>query len=139
MILSSCARNRQGGKPMSRLGKKVIIIGDKFEQNLPIGEHAYIIAKDRNADNAFDYVIRVPKLGKQFFVPASDVELEEVLLQRAAEKVEKDALIDFALASGNKELFMRIMNGESEEDEQSGKKPMSQEEFIRQVNLKAWI
>lgn len=125
---------------MSRLGKKVIIIRDQFEQNLPIGEHAYIIANDRNADNAFDYVIRVPKAGKQFFVPASDIELEEVLIRRAAEKVEKDALIDFALASGNKELFMRVLNGEVNDDEQkSDDEPMSQEEFIRQVNLKAWI
>jgi hypothetical protein len=123
-----------------RLGQKVIIVGDQFEQNLPIGEHAYIIAYDRNADNAFDYVIRVPKAGKQFFVPASDVELEEVLLRKAAEKVEKEALIDFALASRNKELFHRVMNGESAAgDEKKAKEKQSQEEFIRQVNLKAWI
>ena len=123
-----------------RLGQKVIIVGDQFEQNLPIGEHAYIIAYDRNADNAFDYVIRVPKAGKQFFVPASDVELEEVLLRKAAEKVEKEALIDFALASRNKELFHRVMNGESAAgDDKKAKEKQSQEEFIRQVNLKAWI
>ena len=123
-----------------RLGQKVIIVGDQFEQNLPIGEHAYIIAYDRNADNAFDYVIRVPKAGKQFFVPASDVELEEVLLRKAAEKVEKEALIDFALASRNKELFLRVMNGEgADSDEKKSKEKQSQEEFIRQVNLKAWI
>jgi hypothetical protein len=123
-----------------RLGQKMIIVGDQFEQNLPIGEHAYIIAYDRNADNAFDYVIRVPKAGKQFFVPASDVELEEVLLRKAAEKVEKEALIDFALASRNKELFLRVMNGEgADSDEKKSKEKQSQEEFIRQVNLKAWI
>lgn len=121
-----------------RLGQKVIIVGDKFEQNLPIGEYAYIIAYDRNADNAFDYLIRVPKVGKQFFVPASDVELEEVLLKKAAEQVEKEALIDFALASKNKELFYRVMNGETAKAEDK-KEKQSQEEFIRQVNLKAWI
>jgi hypothetical protein len=123
-----------------RLGQKVIIVADQFEQNLPIGEHAYIIAFDRNADNAFDFVVRVPKAGKQFFVPATDVELEEALLQKAAEKVEKEALIDYALASGNKELFMRIMNGdEVVVAEEKTKEKQSQEEFIRQVNLKAWI
>jgi hypothetical protein len=82
----------------------------------------------------------VPKAGKQFFVPASDVELEEVLLRKAAEKVEKEALIDFALASRNKELFLRVMNGEgADSDEKKSKEKQSQEEFIRQVNLKAWI
>lgn len=123
-----------------RLGQKVIIVADQFEQNLPIGEHAYVIAYDRNADNAFDYVVRVPKAGKQFFVPASDVELEEVLLQKAAEKIEQEALIDFALATGNKDLFLRVMNGEDVVlEEEKTREKQSQEEFIRQVNLKAWI
>lgn len=35
---------------------------------------------------------------------------------------------------------MRVLNGEVNDDEQkSDDEPMSQEEFIRQVNLKAWI
>lgn len=123
-----------------RLGQKVMIVADQFEQNLPIGEHAYVIAYDRNADNAFDYVVRVPKAGKQFFVPASDVELEEVLLQKAAEKIEQDSLIDYALATGNKELFLRVINGEDVVlEEEKSREKQSQEEFIRQVNLKAWI
>lgn len=123
-----------------RLGQKVMIVADQFEQNLPIGEHAYVIAYDRNADNAFDYVVRVPKAGKQFFVPASDVEVEEVLLQKAAEKIEQDSLIDYALATGNKELFLRVINGEDVVlEEEKSREKQSQEEFIRQVNLKAWI
>lgn len=125
---------------MFRLGQKIFIVSDKFEQNLPVGNYAYIIAYDRNVDNAFDYVIRVPRTNKHFFVPASDIELEEVLLTQEADRVEKEALIDFALATKNEELFKRIMNGnhESQEKEQ-GKEVQNQEEFIKQVNLKAWI
>src|SRR5690606_8861873 len=91
-----------GDGAMIRLGQKVVIVSDKFEQNLPVGEYGYVIAYDRNADNAFDYVIRVPKASKNFYVPASDVELEDVLLRIEAELVEKEALIDFALATNNK-------------------------------------
>ncbi|EJW15073.1 ATPase [Paenibacillus alvei] len=126
---------------MLPLGEKVVIVADRFEQHLPIGEYGYIIAYDRNADNAFDYVIRVPRANRNFFVPASDVDQEERLLQQEADRIEREALIDYALATHNESLFRRIMNGgaepESEESEQDG--AMSQEEFIRQVNLRAWI
>lgn len=51
---------------MHHLGARIMIVADAFEQNLPVGEHGYIIAYDRNADNAFDYVIRVPKVNRNF-------------------------------------------------------------------------
>lgn len=126
---------------MLRLGVKVVIVSDTFEQNLPVGEYGYIIAYDRNADNVFDYVVRVPKANKHFFVPAEDIELEEVLLQLEAERIEKEALIDYALATRNEELFKRIMNGDPAEElaQEVNKEVLSQEEFIRQVSLKAWI
>lgn len=125
---------------MLRLGQKIYIVHDSFEQNLPVGEHGYIIAYDRNADNVFDYVIRIPKTNKHYFVPADDIELEEVLLQLEAEQVEREALIDYALATKNEELFLRVMNGESvEEPSESEKEVMSQKDFIKQVSLKAWI
>jgi hypothetical protein len=125
---------------MYKLGQRVIVVADHFEQNLPIGEYGYIIAYDRNADNAFDYVVRLPKVNKNVFVPASDIESEDVILKREAERVEREALIDYALATHNEELFRRIMNGgESEPREGTGKEVQSREDFIRQVNLKAWI
>jgi hypothetical protein len=127
---------------MLKLGQKVVIVADQFEQNLPIGEYGYIIAYDRNVDNAFDYVIRVPKVNKNFFVPAEDLELEATLIQLEVERVERESLIDYALATHNEELFRRVMNGEVHEDvseEETGIEPQSQEDFIRQVNLKAWI
>lgn len=126
---------------MLRLGQKVFIVADSFEQSLPIGEYGYIIAYDRNADNVFDYVVRVPKVNKHFFVTGDDIEMEEVLLQQEADRVEKEALIDFALATRNEALFRRVMNGEPVEElvQEVNKDVMSQEEFIRQVGLKAWI
>ncbi|GIP35451.1 ATPase [Paenibacillus sp. J2TS4] len=125
---------------MLRLGQRICIIDDSFEQNLPIGEYGYIIAYDRNADNVFDYVIRVPKMNKHYFVPAADIELEEVLIQQEADRIEKEALIDFALATKNEELFRRVLNGEELVLEtESDKEVMSQEDFIKQINLKAWI
>jgi len=123
-----------------KLGEKIIVVGDRFEQNLPIGEYGYIIAYDRNNDSAFEYIIRVPKANRQFYVPSSDVELEEILLEQEAQRVEQEALIDFALMTRNEELFKRILRGqEDDSDEESEHEVQSREEFIRQVNLKAWI
>ncbi|MNV86763.1 hypothetical protein D3C71_1808160 [compost metagenome] len=128
---------------MLPLGQKVFIVADSFEQNLPIGEHGYIIAYDRNPDNVFEYVVRVPKTNKHFFVTGSDIETEELLLSQEAERIEREALIDFALATHNEALFRRLMNGDPEEnspaDGDSNKEVISREDFIRQVGLKAWI
>ncbi|MFB9277734.1 ATPase [Cohnella cellulosilytica] len=128
---------------MLQLGERIVIVDDRFEQNLPVGEYGYIIAYDRNNDSAFDYIIRVPKANRQFYVPESDIELERMLLELEADRIEKEALIDFALATRNEELFRKIMNGDQAEDQpaedDSSKEVLSREEFIRQVNLKAWI
>ncbi|MGM1047432.1 MAG: ATPase [Bacillota bacterium] len=125
---------------MLRLGEKITIVEDTFEQNLPIGEHAYIIAYDRNPDNVFDYVIRIPFLNRNFFVPAEDIELESVVLKQEAERIEREALIDFALSTYNEKLFYQVMNGELESaEEEETKETLSQADFIKQVNLRAWI
>lgn len=127
---------------MPRLGEKVVIVADAFEQNLPVGEYGFIIAYDRNPDNAFDYVLRVPQVNRNFFVPSGDVDLEEVLLKQEAERVEREALIDYALATHNEKLFHHLMNGDFqavEEEEETANDVMSQADFIKQVNLRAWI
>ncbi|NEW09124.1 ATPase [Paenibacillus sp. SYP-B3998] len=126
---------------MLRLGEKIIVIADSLEQNLPIGQYGYIIAYDRNADNIFDYVVRVPKDNKHYYVPAEDIELEEVLLRQEADRIEKEALLDYALATKNEEMFRKIMNGDSLEAVQveQNKEVQSSEEFIKQIGLKAWI
>jgi hypothetical protein len=125
---------------MLPLGQKVIIVADSFEQNLTIGDHGYIIAYDRNVDNAFDYVVRIPKMNKHIFLPTADIELEEVLLKQEASRVERESLIDYALATNNAELFHRVMNGEEiEQAAELNKEATTHNEFVRQVNLKAWI
>jgi hypothetical protein len=127
---------------MLNIGEKIVIVEDAFEQNLPIGEYGYIIAYDRNPDNAFDYVIRVPKINRNFFVPNDDVELEERLLQEEVERTTQEALIDYALATYNEELFHHVMNGGTEiveEGEMISTEALTQAEFIKQVNLRAWI
>lgn len=125
---------------MLPLGSKVVFIEDQFEQKLPIGDYGYIIAYDRNGDNVFDYVVRVPVLNRNFAVPKGDVELESRLIQQEAEKIGKEALIDYALATHNEKLFRYIMNGEAEDTEEDEENhPLSGEDFIRQINLKAWI
>jgi hypothetical protein len=121
-----------------KLGQKIIIVGDRFEQNLPIGEYGYVIAYDRNADSAFDYIIRVPKVNRQFYVPAADIEREDVILEREARRIEREALIDYALATHNEDLFRKVMNSEEQPDS-SQNEVLSREEFIRRVNMKAWI
>lgn len=125
---------------MIPLGQKVYIVADTFEQNLPIGEHGYIIAYDRNPDNAFDYVLRIPKIGKHVGVPASDVQLFEVLIEHEVERIKKEALIDFALATKNEALFYSVMNGVPQEQKLgTSSEKQSASDFIKQVNLKAWI
>ena len=128
---------------MLKLGEKIIIVEDSFEQNMPVGEYGFIIAYDRNNDSAFDYIIRVPKANRQFYVPATDIELEVTLLELEAERVEREALIDYALATRNEELFKRIMNGgnqvQSVQEDEASTELLSPEAFIKQVNLKAWI
>lgn len=128
---------------MLKLGEKIIIVEDRFEQNMPVGEYGFIIAYDRNNDSAFDYIIRVPKANRQFYVPATDIELEVTLLELEAERIEREALIDYALATRNEELFKRIMNGgnpiQAEQEDEASTEALSPEAFIKQVNLKAWI
>ncbi|MNO38346.1 hypothetical protein D3C76_284480 [compost metagenome] len=127
---------------MLKLGERVVIVGDAFEQNLPVGEYGYVIAYDRNPDNAFDYVVRAPKTGRNYYVPSMDVESEERLIELETERATQEALIDYALATHNEKLFQFIMNGESEDEndqEEPTKEVLSPAEFIKQVNLRAWI
>lgn len=126
---------------MLKLGERVLIVEDHIEQNLPIGDYAYIIAYDRNPDNVFDYVIRVPRMNKHFYVLAEDIEPESLILQEEAERIEKESLIDFALATRNEALFHSIMNGDQEPESsvESSHEVQTTADFIKQVNLKAWI
>ncbi|MNW14703.1 hypothetical protein D3C71_2130000 [compost metagenome] len=63
------------------------------------------------------------------------------MIQQEVDRLERESLIDFALATKNEELFRRIMNGDEEPEEpaEAAKEVQTQEDFIKQINLKAWI
>ncbi|MGN7468726.1 ATPase [Brevibacillus sp. SAFN-007a] len=124
---------------MFKLGQRVVIVADTFEQGLPIGEYGYLIARDRNPDSAFAWVIRIPKIDKQIPVVEDDIALEEKLLEEEAERVSREALLDFALATRNEALFRQLMGMSEQEEAHDEPAKESMEEFIRKVNLKAWI
>ena len=124
---------------MFKLGQRVVIVADSFEQGLPIGEYGYLIARDRNPDSAFAWVIRIPKIDKQFPVVEEDIDLEERLLEEEAERVSHEALLDYALATRNEALFRQLMGIQDVEETNDEPAKESMEDFIRKVNMKAWI
>jgi hypothetical protein len=124
---------------MFKLGQRVIIVADSFEQGMPIGEYGYLIGRDRNPDSAFDWIVRIPKIDKQFPIVEADIALEETLMEEEAERIQREALLDFALATRNEALFRQLTGGQ--DDSAEGGEPVKEsvEEFIRKVNIKAWI
>ncbi|MGD8191650.1 ATPase [Brevibacillus ginsengisoli] len=124
---------------MFKLGQRVILIADSFEQGLPLGEHAYIIGRDRNPDSVFDWIVRIPRIDKAFQIIESDMATEESLLEQEAEKIQREALLDFALATRNEALFRQLMGMSDDESDKENNLKESTEEFIRKVNIKAWI
>jgi len=123
---------------MFKLGQRVIIVADSFEQGIPVGEYGYLIGRDRNPDSAFDWVVRIPKIDKHFPVVEADIASEEELMEQEADRIQREALLDFALATRNEALFRQLMGVQESEDLEEPVKE-SMEEFIRKVNIKAWI
>jgi hypothetical protein len=125
---------------MLRLGQKVIFVADSLEMNLPIGDYGFIIAYDRNADNIYEYIVRIPSMNRNVPVTSGDIEPEEKLLEQEADRLAKEALIDYALATRNESLFRSILNGDAEEPaSEVSKDVQATQDFVKQVNLKAWI
>jgi len=124
---------------MFKLGQRVVIVADSFEQGLPLGEYGYLIARDRNPDSAFAWVIRIPKIHKQFPIVEDDIDLEERLLEEEAARVSHEALLDYALATRNEALFRQLMGMQDVEETNDEPAKESMEDFIRKVNMKAWI
>jgi len=124
---------------MFKLGQRVVIVADSFEQGLPLGEYGYLIARDRNPDSAFAWVIRIPKIDKQFPIVEDDINLEERLLEEEAARVSHEALLDYALATRNEALFRQLMGMQDVEETNDEPAKESMEDFIRKVNMKAWI
>ncbi|MEJ8545387.1 ATPase [Brevibacillus borstelensis] len=124
---------------MFKLGQRVVIVADSFEQGMPIGEYGYLIGRDRNPDSAFSWIVRIPKIDKQYAVVEDDIALEQTLLEQEAERIQKEALLDFALATRNEALFRQLMGIQDEAADNGEPVKESMEDFIRKVNIKAWI
>ena len=124
---------------MFKLGQRVVIVADSFEQGLPIREYGYLIARDRNPDSAFQWVVRIPKIDKQFPVVEGDIALEEQLMEEETERLTREALLDHALATRNEALFRQLLGMQEKEAAHDEPVKESMEEFIRKVNMKAWI
>jgi hypothetical protein len=120
------------------LGKRIIVIADSFEQKLPIGEYGYVIGQIRDTDNAFDYVVRIPKVNRQFFVAKHDIELEESYIQQLAQKAERDALINYALKTKNEALFNEL-TGVTPETHSKNQTQLGNDEFVRKIRLNSYI
>ena len=93
---------------MHILGSRVIIISDTLEQKLPVGAYAYVIAVDKNPDTVFDYIVRIPQLAKNVLVTRHDLIAESDWLHHESERVQRAMLIDYALATRNRDLFDRM-------------------------------
>lgn len=125
---------------MFKLGQRVIIVADSFEQGMPVGEHAYLIGRDRNPDSAFQWIVRIPKNDRHFPIVEEDIASEEKLFEQEADRIQREALLDFALVTRNEALFRQLTGLQDEETEvNSDTTKESMEEFIRKVNIKAWI
>ncbi|MCG6197659.1 ATPase, partial [Anoxybacillus sp. LAT_38] len=91
----------------------------------------YLIGRDRNPDSAFAWIVRIPKIDKQYAVPEEDIALEEKLIEQEAERIQREALLDFALATRNEALFRQLMGMQDEAADNGDPVKESMEEFIR--------
>ncbi len=82
---------------MFLLGSKVVIVSGRYEQNLSIGMYGYVMRYDKDPNSIFSYVVFFPKLKKNLYMVPENLELEEILIQRAAENVIRQQSIDFAV------------------------------------------
>ncbi|WP_236405130.1 ATPase [Microaerobacter geothermalis] len=95
---------------------RVTIVSDILNLGLPVGKEAYIIARDRRIDVAFQYLIRVPVIKKEFWVVENDIkpltEADTVEdYSREAEKV----IIDIALQTKRFDIIKQL-KGEKKAD-----------------------
>ncbi|GAC41268.1 hypothetical protein [Paenibacillus popilliae] len=82
------------------LMQPVMIVSDTLGYALPVGSLAYVTMIEPRGFFGTPYFIRVPSEQKEYWSPECD-------LEPAADWIAKksDALMDFALATGNKALF----------------------------------
>lgn len=87
------------------LMQAVMIVSDTLNYGLPVGSLAYVTMIDPRGFFGTPYFIRVPSEQKEYWSPECDLEPAADWIAKQSDNVIRDALIDFALATGNKALF----------------------------------
>ncbi|MDU5945451.1 MAG: hypothetical protein E7L01_09775 [Paenibacillus macerans] len=87
------------------LMQPVMIVSDTLNYGLPVGALAYVIMIEPRFFFGTPYLIRVPSEQKEYWSPECDLESADAWITQESEKVIREALIDFALRTGNKSLF----------------------------------
>lgn len=83
---------------MYALMTRVKIVSDLLNLGLPIGQEAYIIAHNRRVNVAYQYLIRVPALQKEYWVVEQDIApLKEADTVNDYSREAEQVLIDAAL------------------------------------------
>ncbi len=98
---------------MLPLMTRVLILSDILNLGLPVGKEAYIIAHNRRADVAYQYMIRVPSTQKEYWVVESDIRpLSESETTEDYSLQAEELLIDVALQTGRYDIIKNLKNGD---------------------------
>ncbi|CEH28930.1 hypothetical protein [Aneurinibacillus migulanus] len=94
---------------MFALMTRVIILSDILNLGLPVGQEAYIIAHNRRVDVAYQYLIRVPAIQKEFWVVENDIKpLTEADTVKDYSCEVEEVLIDVALQTKQFNIIKRL-------------------------------
>jgi len=96
------------------LMQPVVIVSDTLNFGLPVGSLGYVTDIDPRPYVGVPYCVRVPSEKKNYWIPECDLEPESRWIERESEKVIRDSLIDFALRTGNKSMFLSQLDTQLE-------------------------
>lgn len=94
---------------MHPLMTRVIILSDILNLGLPVGQEAYIIAHNRRVNVAFQYLIRLPALQKEYWVVENDIKpLTEADTVKDFSQEAEEVLIDVALQTKQYHIIKQL-------------------------------
>jgi hypothetical protein len=88
------------------LMQPVIIVADTLNFGLPVRSLGYVTDIDPRPFVGVPYYVRVPSEQKGYWIPECDLEPASQWIAKESDKVIQESLIDFALRTGNKAMFM---------------------------------
>jgi len=102
---------------MLALMTRVIILSDLLNLGLPIGHEAYIIAHNRRVDVAYQYLIRVPSIQKEFWVVENDIKpLTDADTAKDYSREAEEVLIDVALQTRQFDIIKQLRGDRENND-----------------------